>query len=76
MAVRSMDTDKTFITEQILVKGGPLSSLLNNVGIDTIDANTDIQSLLMMLLCKEIFPYNTTSDSWYMEDEAELGNQP
>ena len=75
LAVRSVDTDRTYTTEDITVKGGPLAKLLTDVGINKINAGTDIQSLLMTLLCKEIYPYNTTSDSWYMADEATLGNQ-
>lgn len=76
IAVRSMDTNKTYTTEDITVQGGPLASLLNKVGINTITANTDIQSLLMTLFCKELYPYNSSADSWYMSDEAVLGNQP
>ena len=75
LAVRSVDTDRTYTTEEITVMGGPLAKLLIDVGINKIDAGTDIQSLLMTLLCKEIYPYNATSDSWYMADEAALGNQ-
>ena len=76
LAVRSIDTDRTYTTEEITVMGGPLAKLLTNVGINKIDAGTDIQSLLMTLLCKEIYPYNNKDeDSWYMADEASLGNQ-
>ena len=75
LAVRSVDTDRTYTTEEITVMGGPLAKLLTDVGINKIDAGTDIQSLLMTLLCKEIYPYNATTDSWYMLDEAALGNQ-
>ena len=75
LAVRSIDTDRTYTTEEITVMGGPLAKLLTNVGINKIDAGTDIQTLLMTLLCKEIYPYNATGDTWYMADEAALGNQ-
>ena len=75
LAVRSVDTDRTYTTEEITVMGGPLAKLLTDVGINKIDAGTDIQSLLMTLLCKEIYPYNSTEDDWYMADEASLGNQ-
>ena len=75
LAVRSVDTDRTYTTEEITVMGGPLAKLLTDVGINKINAGTDIQSLLMTLLCKEIYPYNATSDTWYMADEAALGNQ-
>ena len=75
LVVRSVDTDRTYTTEDITVMGGPLAKLLTDVGINKIDAGTDIQTLLMTLLCKEIYPYNSTSDSWYMADEAALGNQ-
>ena len=75
LAVRSVDTDRTYTTEEITVMGGPLAKLLTDVGINKINAGTDIQTLLMTLLCKEIYPYNTTNDSWYMADEAALGNQ-
>ena len=75
LAVRSMDTDATVTTEEITVMGGPLASLLTSVGIKTIPAGTDVQTLLMQLFCKEIYPYNATTDSWYMKDEATLGTQ-
>ena len=75
LVVRSMDTDRTYTTEDITVMGGPLASLLTNVGINKIDAGTDIQTLLMTLLCKEIYPFNTSGDTWYMADEYQLGNQ-
>ena len=75
LAVRSVDTDRTYTTDEITVMGGPLAKLLTDVGINKINAGTDIQSLLMTLLCKEIYPYNATSDTWYMADEATLGNQ-
>ena len=75
LAVRSVDTDRTYTTEEITVMGGPLAKLLTDVGINKINAGTDIQSLLMTLLCKEIYPYNATGDTWYMADEAALGNQ-
>ena len=75
LAVRSVDTDRTYTTEEITVMGGPLAKLLTDVGINKINAGTDIQTLLMTLLCKEIYPYNTSGDTWYMADEAALGNQ-
>ena len=75
LAVRSVDTDRTYTTEEITVMGGPLAKLLTDVGINKINAGTDIQTLLMTLLCKEIYPYNATGDTWYMADEAALGNQ-
>lgn len=75
LAVRSVDTDRTYTTEEITVMGGPLAKLLTDVGINKINAGTDIQSLLMTLLCKEIYPFNTPSDTWYMADESALGNQ-
>ena len=75
LVVRSVDTDRTYTTDEITVMGGPLAKLLTDVGINKIDAGTDIQTLLMTLLCKEIYPFNTTSDTWYMADEYALGNQ-
>ena len=75
LVVRSVDTDRTYTTDEITVMGGPLAKLLTDVGINKINAGTDIQTLLMTLLCKEIYPYNATTDNWYMADEATLGNQ-
>lgn len=63
-AVRTMDTDVTVTTEEITVAGGPLSSLYTDAGLgSTIAAGTDLQSLLLKLFCKEIFPTIKVTDA-------------
>ena len=59
------------ITEDITVVGGPLASLLNQSGITKINSGTSLQSLLTMLLCKELYPYNSINDSWYLGDSGQ-----
>lgn len=81
MSVQGMNADVTKTTEKILVMGGPLDTPTLRSVVDTEDGKpcikvgTDIQSLLLKLLCKEIFPYNTSGDSWYMAEEVDAGNQ-
>ncbi len=58
--VVEVDTDITKITESIPVAGGPLATLLNNAGITEISADTDMQTLLFQLFCKELWPTSTT----------------
>ncbi len=75
LAVRSIDTKSTIVDKTIVVKGGPLASTLNAVGITEIPKDMTMQELLQKLFLKELYPYNNTSDSWYDASEAELGNQ-
>lgn len=56
IVVKEVKANQTKTAEAIPVAGGPLANLLNNAGITEIDANTDMQSLLFQLLCKEIWP--------------------
>lgn len=56
ISVTEIDTDQVKVSETIPVAGGPLATYLNNAGITEIDANTDMQSLLFTLFCKEQWP--------------------
>lgn len=60
ISVKKANADIVNIKE-IPVVGGPLSSLLNDVGITTISEGTDLQDLLMQLFCKEIWPVDIKS---------------
>ena len=69
LAVRSMDTDSTRTTERILVAGGPLDSTAlrailpqDESGNAYIEANTDIQSLLLSLFTKVEWPTPTVTE--------------
>lgn len=53
-------SSKTLLTEDITVEGGPLSDLLKNKGITSIDAGTDLQSLLKSLFCVELWSTGIT----------------
>ena len=82
MKVDDMDANVTKTTEKILVMGGPLDTpILRSVvdkdenGNACINSGTNIQALLYKLLCKEIYPYNTVDDEWYMQEEVDGGNQ-
>lgn len=63
LAVRSIDTDSTIVTDRILVAGGPLdSTALRDIlpqdesGNAYIEAGTDVQSLLLSLFTKVKWP--------------------
>ena len=69
LAVRSVDTDRTFTTDRILVAGGPLDSTnLRNIlpkddsGNAYIEAGTDIQELLLNLFTKVEWPTPTITE--------------
>lgn len=69
LAVRSIDTDSTVTTERILVAGGPLDSTAlrailpqDESGNAYIEANTDIQSLLLSLFTKVEWPNPTVTE--------------
>ena len=69
LAVRSIDTDSTIVTDRILVSGGPLdSSILRDLlpkdsnGNAYIEKGTDIQSLLLSLFTKVIWPNPTVTE--------------
>lgn len=53
-----VDTDKVFVVNTIPVAGGPLSDLLNKAGITEISKDDDLQTVLMNLFTKEIYPTN------------------
>ena len=55
------DADKTITTQKIPVAGGPLANLVSGTIGNEIPAGTDIQSLLMQLLCKVLWPTNITN---------------
>lgn len=56
LAVREMKTSVTKTSKDIPVAGGPLADLVSEVYPDGIEAGTDMQSILMNLFCKEIYP--------------------
>lgn len=62
LAVREIKTDATKISKKIPVAGGPLANLVDDVYPDGIEAGTDMQTVLMNLLCKEIYPNATVSN--------------
>lgn len=69
LAVRSIDADSTVTTDRILVAGGPLDSpALRDIlkkdenGNAYIEANTDIQSLLLSLFTKVEWPTPTVTE--------------
>lgn len=69
LAVRSIDADSTVTTDRILVAGGPLDSpALRDIlkkdenGNAYIEANTDIQSLLLSLFTKVEWPNPTVTE--------------
>ena len=53
--VEKIPTEKTKVSADIPVAGGPLADLLNAAGITSISKDTDMQALLFQLLCKEMF---------------------
>lgn len=53
-----VNTDKVFVVDTIPVAGGPLSDLLNKAGITEISKNDDLQTVLMNLFTKEMYPTN------------------
>lgn len=54
--VEKIPTEKTKVSADIPVAGGPLADLLNAAGITSISKDTDMQALLFQLLCKEMWP--------------------
>ena len=61
LAVREMKTNVTKTSKNIPVAGGPLADLVSPVYPDGIPEGTDMQKILMDLLCKEIYPNATVS---------------
>ena len=51
-----LKTKNVEVSESIPVAGGPLASLLNAKGINTIDAGMSMQDLLFTLFCQEQWP--------------------
>lgn len=47
-------------TEEITVEGGPLADILKSAGINKIDSNMDMYTLLLKLACKEMWPESTS----------------
>ncbi len=62
LAVREMKTNVTKTSKDIPVAGGPLADLVSSVYPDGIPEGTDMQKILMDLLCKEIYPNATVSN--------------
>lgn len=50
------ETSNTMVSETIPVAGGPLASLLNAKGINSISKDTSMQDLLFTLFCEEQWP--------------------
>lgn len=57
-ASSKVNTDKVLVVNTIPVAGGPLSDLLNKAGITEINKDDDLQTVLMNLFTKEIYPAN------------------
>lgn len=51
-----LTTEKVTTTTKIPVAGGPLAKLLNDAGITEITPSTNLQSLLLSLFTKEVYP--------------------
>lgn len=51
-----LTTSETKVSEEIPVAGGPLADLCNKAGITSISADTNLQSLLVSLFAKELWP--------------------
>lgn len=60
--VTEMKTSATKTTTKIPVAGGPLAELVSSVYPDGIPANTDMQTLLMNLFTKELYPDASVSE--------------
>ena len=63
LAVRGMDANKTVTTEVIPVAGGPLADLVKGTVGSELPVGTDIQGLLMSLLCKVEWPKSITESN-------------
>lgn len=62
LAVREMKTNVTKTTNAIPVAGGPLANLVSGIYDSEIPSGTDMQTLLMNLFCKEIYPNASVSN--------------
>ena len=62
LAVREMKTSVTKVSKTIPVAGGPLADLVSEVYPKGISEGEDMQTILMNLLCKEIYPNATVSN--------------
>ena len=63
LAVRNMSANKTLTTEVIPVAGGPLADLVKGTVGSELPIGTDIQGLLMSLLCKVEWPKSITESN-------------
>lgn len=65
------DTKNTEVTSDILIAGGPLADLVSSTfPSGKINAGTDLQSLLVSLFCKEIYPTVNKVDGSYTTSVA------
>jgi hypothetical protein len=57
IAVKSIDANKTITANEITIEGGPLAEDVKSLFTDgKIPAGTNIEDILVKLLCKEIYP--------------------
>lgn len=66
LAVKSIDANKTITTNEITIEGGPLADDVKSYFTDgKIPAGTNIEDILVKLLCKEKYPKPTINDFKY-----------
>lgn len=63
LAVKSIDANKTITTNEITIEGGPLADDVKSFFTDgKIPAGTNIEDILVKLLCKEKYPKPTINN--------------
>ena len=66
LVVESINSNKTFISEDITIAGGPLASIAKQAYTGgTVPQGTDIQTFLKNLLCAEIYPESKNNTPSY-----------
>ena len=66
LVVSGINTDDTFVSEDITIAGGPLADLAKQAYTGgTVPQGTSIQEFLKNLLCVEIYPNTTSSTGSY-----------
>ena len=71
LVVDDINANKTMISEEITIKGGPLEAYALEAYPDgKIPANTSMQDLLKALLCVEIYPTTTANTPSYKVEIA------
>lgn len=72
IAVKSIDANKTITANEITIEGGPLADNVKSYFTDgKIPAGTNIEDILVKLLCKEIYPeINQVGGNYQVQFEA------